>query len=657
VPALLRAAISSHLAPRLNRPEEAIERDLADRDPVLDAALRSLHILDPAVGSGAFLVGALGIICDGEHHTAARVRQVITRRLFGVDRNPVAVRLTELRLWLELLRTMRGRKVGQVSPLPNLDTSIRAGDALHDPFAGLRVPDIIAHRLSRARQRAALSHGTEHRAAIQALRKAELRAARAGLKQRIAHLQEAIADLIDQAHGPDLFGTRGTLRAEAQVRVSALRREMRAVRRERARLRHDAAAPAFGIEAAFAPVLARGGFDLVVGNPPWVRGERLSPRERAALASRYRWWRGGGQGWQHSPDLAVAFVERAHELLAPGGTMALLLPGKLATTGYAMRCRAALAHHDTLHIVADLGRDARATFDATTYPLAMVLSKRRADEQHRVSLDLARIDHCPQSEWRDAPTWSLATPALQQVARGLGEFPTLRQSCTPALGVKTGANSAFIDPPAVLSAWTRPAIRGRDVRALCARPGVTLLWPADPRGTPWRTLPAPVLKYLEEHRSALERRSDQLTGAWWQLFRAHTATAPWRVAWSDLAPTLRAAPLRDPAAVPLNSCYVVSLPDERSMLACAAWLNATAIGALARAVAEPAANGFARFGARAVGAVPMPTGVLRDRALADLGASTWSTDVARAIDECAARWLRLTDAQCEVLHAIVPPGR
>ena len=53
----------------------------------------------------------------------------------------------------------------------------------------------------------------------------------------------------------------------------------------------------------------------------------------------------------------------------------------------------------------------------------------------------------------------------------------------------------------------------------------------------------------------------------------------------------------------------------------------------------------------------MPAGVLRDRALADLGRADWSPDLARAIDARVATWLQLSDAEQEVIHAIVPTGR
>ena len=654
VPAILRATLCSHLAARLGRSEEQVARDLDDRDPALDQALLSLRILDPAVGSGAFLVGALALICDHAHHTAPRVRHVITRQLFGVDRNPAAVRLCELRLWLELLRAMRGRTASRVAPLPNLDTSIRAGDALCDPFAGARLPDTLARRLGAARRAVTRSHGAPRRAAISTLRRVEQRAATAALGARAHTIRTTIADLADQAHTSDLFGTRGALRHDTELRILALRKELRQVRRDRQRLRLDGAAPAFGIESAFAPVLARGGFDLVVGNPPWIRGDRLPAREQAALSLRYRWWRGGGAGWRQLPDLAVAFLERGLELLAANGTMGMLVPAKLATAGYATRCRAALVEHSTLHVVADLERDPRASFEATTYPLALVASKRRAPGAHRVCLDLDDRNCIRQEAWREVPTWSLSPAPLQHLARRLARLPMLRDSCVASLGVKTGANRAFLNPSPALHEFCRPAIRGRDVRAFSAIPSAFLLWPADACGVPWVTLPEPVEQHLTPFRALLERRADMQAGPWWQMFRVSAATAQWRVTWSDLAPSLRAAALIDAAPVPLNSCYVAALPSEQAMLACTAWLNSTAIGALVRSIAEPAANGYARFGARVVGTAPLPVGVLNDPELAALGTATWCPEVRDAIDRLVARWLELSTKESGLVRALVP---
>src|SRR5439155_4770423 len=63
-------------------------------------------------------------------------------------------------------------------------------------------------------------------------------------------------------------------------------------------------------EAHFGDIVARGGFDIVVGNPPWVRGERLAPQVREALTTRYAAWR-PEPPWLRAPSRSRRGVRRA----------------------------------------------------------------------------------------------------------------------------------------------------------------------------------------------------------------------------------------------------------------------------------------------------------------------------------------------------------
>ena len=79
VAAILRQAIACHLAPRLGQSEERVESALDDPDPDLQRTLLDVTVLDPAVGSGAFLVGALDLL-HGPGPAAAKPRCADSRR-------------------------------------------------------------------------------------------------------------------------------------------------------------------------------------------------------------------------------------------------------------------------------------------------------------------------------------------------------------------------------------------------------------------------------------------------------------------------------------------------------------------------------------------------------------------------------------------------
>src|SRR5205814_9996635 len=102
----------------------------------------------------------------------------------------------------------------------------------------------------------------------------------------------------------------------------------------------------------------------------------LPPRVRETLAARYSCWRPTTtRGFAHLPDLAVAFAERAFELTRPGGVVALLIPAKLATSGYAEPLRRRLSHNARIERAPPLPEPVARSFDAAVYPMALVAAR------------------------------------------------------------------------------------------------------------------------------------------------------------------------------------------------------------------------------------------------------------------------------------------
>lgn len=606
---------------RLDQPDDAVRRVVAD-----------VTVLDPAVGSGAFLLAALERLAEirgGESPPGVLRRRILGRNLFGVDLNPMAVRLAELRLWLAVIAADDVTAPETVAPLPNLDGQIRQGDTLLDPAWALAHlaprPTQSAAEIRELRRQFAVTSGPDKRHLLHRLRRAETRAFEECLEEAHRRLEAQVTECLQSARAVTLFGERRGLDRSLRIGLRALRAGMKEVRQLHRRLRRSGEVPGFACECHFGDVLAAGGFDLVIGNPPWVRAEQLPVRLRGQLAERYRWWRTGGRGFAHQPDLALAFVERSGELLAPGGVMALLLPAKVATAQYARAMRRGLADRFTLHALAELGDDPDAAFEATAYPAALVAARvpPLPASEVRLTLGPGAGLRCEQVRLSGGSPWVLAAaPLLEALAQARAGHPRLGERFTPQLGLKTGANAVFLNPPPEIEpALVRLALRGRDVRPFSVHPRGSLLFTHGRDGQPFARLPTNALHHLARHEGLLRARIDFQGGPFWTLFRVRAALAPHRVVWADLARQLTPAALIGPpdvAVIPLNSCYVIAMPDGNAALTLTAWLNSTWLRVLARASADRAAGGFARFNARVVAELPLPSTVLGDARLTEL---------------------------------------
>jgi hypothetical protein len=655
--------------------------------------LRAVRVLDPAVGSGAFLLGALEVLTtawlatsDSPDGPAGRLRRrLLDGHLFGVDVNPVAVRLAELRLWLAIVADDPERNISRVRPLPNLNGVVRQGDTLLDPIAAVRalglthMPAGEAEAVASARHAVFSARGPERAGALAALRQAELGATRAMVAAALARGGRALRELRVAATSPDLFGRRAGLSREQGRQCDLLRARLRDLRvADRAAARGSI--PFFAFEVHHPDAMAAGGFTVVVGNPPWVRAERLPRAIRSTLAHRFRWWRStGDRGFGHQPDLAVAFLERALELAAPAGAVGLLLPGKLASAAYAEAARRSLVRDTTLTYVHRVPDREAAGFAAVVYPLALVARKHPPGDGHRVSLALNAGPTVAQRALQASGPWVLLGDAERAALDALrSSAPALRAVAPPMLGVKTGADDVLVGTIVERGAvrWTlrfgtedvelergvlRPVLRGRDLAPWRAAAKCAVIWPYDAAGALRRELPPAAARWIGIHRARLTRRADYRTGPLWTLFRVRAGFAPHRVVWADLARTASAAALdcAAPGAVPINTCYVSAAPDDEAAFAIAATINSAWVRVLVHAVADEARGGYRRFNARAVGCVPVPAAGAARRHLADLSrAAHTSHDLdAREIDEAVADALGLSRDVRATLRALADDRR
>jgi len=636
------------------------------------ARLRDISVLDPACGSGAFLVHVLERVAahiahlgDARDSSAIR-REVLTRSIFGVDVNPTAVWLCQLRLWLSVVIESDVDDPAAVAPLPNLDRNIRAGDALAGrAFGDAEIRVRGASAIRRLRERYANASGTRKETLSRQLERAERERALSAIDSEIMLTGARRRDLVIAQRGRDLFGERYHPARDERIMAATLKQRSASLRAMRRRIAAGGALP-FSFPVYFADVAARGGFDLIVGNPPWVRLHRIAIADRVAFRRDYEVARlagwapgaspaGAGAGFAGQVDVAALFVERSVRLLAPGGALALLLPVKLWRSLAGGGVRRFIDSETRLRRLEDLS-EAPAAFDAAVYP-SLLVAQRDNDSCVPACIEVA-VHHRGHDAfgWRatretlafDASPgspWILLPPHARQAfdrlrAAGVPLAQTLIGR--PYLGVKCGCNDAFVvalidaddELAEVLTSdgrrvtiersLIRPLLRGEQLQRW--RPPATnesIIWTHDALDSPLAQLPPRASKWFSRWRRQLAARTDARgRPRWWTLFRTESARfdRP-RVIWGDMGREPRASVLDagDPT-VPLNSCYVTRCQNATDAHALAALLNGPIARAWLNAVAEPARGGYRRYFGWTMSLLPLPTDWARARdILAPLG--------------------------------------
>ena len=486
----------------------------------LISAIEQLKVLDPACGSGAYPMGVLAklvhVLRKLDHDNqrwrarnrapleaqlaaakttpdpASRAQRVddaesalrkfdttfdanqadYTRKLFliekcihGVDIQPIAVQIAKLRFFIALIVEQKKREGLEnygLTSLPNLETKIVAADTL------LPIP--------RQNRQASLLDDPRIAEVEEALREASAgyfsaRTRSTKLKRRasVQQLHDRLCELLQE----------NSLVTQADARRMAAYDPFD----------QNGHADFFDVEWMFGMHRdarhGEGVFDIVIGNPPYVRHEELA--EYKPLFKKLYECASG------TADLYVYFYERSMQLLKPQGALSFITSNKWYRAGYGKGLRTYLRSHAKLRSIIDFGDE--AVFTALAYPTIVIAQKREAPQDPSETDEILALNWSKEQTVEQFPLvfaesafavqqgglkpggWQIEPPVKRQLLQRLRNAGTpLGQYCKGRFyyGIKTGLNEAFVidgerraqlitdDPKS--AEIIKPFLRGKDVK-------------------------------------------------------------------------------------------------------------------------------------------------------------------------------------------------
>ena len=285
---------------------------------------------------------------------------------------------------------------------------------------------------------------------------------------------------------------------------------------------------AFDWKAEFPHVMAAGGFDAVIGNPPYVRQESLK-EQKEYFQTHYAVYQG-------TADLYAYFIEKGISLLREGGIFSYIVANKWLRANYGKPLRKFLLAKQIEEIV-DFG-DLPVFADATTYPCILRVSNAKLSREFCVSKvdtlefpDLAEyvrghrhsIDQKTLTDggWTlgDKRTEDLLKKLLQSVGRPLEEYVM----GGIYYGIKTGLNKAFVidektknklieeDPKS--AGLIKPFLAGKDIKRYQSPNNSDKYLIFSKQGIDIDQYPA-ILNHLKNYKDELTPRPENWTGDW-----------------------------------------------------------------------------------------------------------------------------------------------
>jgi hypothetical protein len=487
------------------RKELTIKQTIYDNIVKIDDALKNVRVADPAVGSGAFPLGMVNEIVKTRNNiTEYIIRKdkegffdkrfgeefikkwrapykmkwdTIKNCIFAVDIEPSAVDIAKLRLWLSVVVEQEiNAENPEPHPLPNLDMNIHVGNSLIDEYEGIKLFDksILGKRSDEGK-------GNGIRTASEAIQMSFL----------IDHTDEILKEMFayqDRYFDEDNEESKKGIKCKIdQIRDELIRYKLQidnnteALKRYKESLKNKTK-PYFIWEMEFAKIFReKGGFDIVIGNPPYVQLQK----DGGFLADQLQGI--GFEVFERTGDIYCLFYEKGNRILRKNGHLCFITSNKWMRAGYGNSLRKYLAKATQPKLIIDLGA---GIFETATVDTNILLFKK--DEMLKEMKGCNYSDKgMPISQAVSNNSVNISVPingeafiilnnksqSIRDKMENIG-IPLKEWDISINYGIKTGFNKAFIidtatkdelisrDSKSAELIW--PILRGKDIKRYTA---------------------------------------------------------------------------------------------------------------------------------------------------------------------------------------------
>ena len=302
-----------------------------DLKVTIDQKLKEVKICDPAIGSGAFPMGLLRELyacrkaIEGiDDDTAVSIKtHIIQNNIYGVDIEKGAVDIARLRFWLALI-------VDEKNPhaLPNMDFKIMQGNSLLEQYEGIDLSGMSVNELEekKAKERRSKKSPLQSHAWQQTFVFDE--------QDALNNIQHAIKEYyLTDDHDKKLY-LRDVINSNVRSYILNIKGFTPDIKEklENLPIPND---QFFLWHIYFKDVFDKGGFDIVIGNPPYIDSEtmvKVMPTVRDLYSKVYSTAKGN---W----DIYVPFYELGIKMLNARGVLSFITPNKWVSIGYGKKMR------------------------------------------------------------------------------------------------------------------------------------------------------------------------------------------------------------------------------------------------------------------------------------------------------------------------------